>query len=166
MLEPGSDSSQVRGYRVWQIPASQHPGPAPPQPQQYLLLSFGPPGSSLSGSQNILWPAKGLGEETIDSLPSPHGGSGTVGRSRRQNTTGVPEAPEQRVRVSRPQPSPRFLLSLLLLPPLIAASRAHLSKLVELSQLPRSLWGSGHWERAGPTKTQKAAGRPRCMPVI
>lgn len=29
-----------------------------------------------------------------------------MGRSRRQNTFGVPEAPEQRVRVSQPQPSP------------------------------------------------------------
>lgn len=100
MPEPGSDSFQVRGYRVWQIPASPHPGPAPgPAPEVSAPILWTPWFITLRVPEHHR-ACKELGEETTDSLPSPHGGSGTVGRSRRQNTTGVPEAPERRVRVS------------------------------------------------------------------
>lgn len=129
---------------------SHPPGPALAPAPEVSAPIFGPPGSSLSGSQNITGVCKEWEGRTTDSLPSPQGGSGAVGRSRRQNTFGVPEAPEQRVRVSQPQPSPSprgSCLFLLLPPPLVAASRALLSREPVLSQLPRNLWRSGLWRR-------------------
>lgn len=120
---------------------SQHPSiQAQPQPQKYPLLFFGPPGSSLSGSQNIIGPARSWGRRLLTHCPAP------TEAQEQWEEAGARKQPESlrlqnRVRVSQPQPSPRFWLPLLLLPPLVAASRAHLSKLVELSQLPRSLWG-------------------------
>lgn len=103
MPEPGSDSFRVRGLGSGR---SHPPGAALAPAPEVLAPIFGPPGSSLSGSQNITGVCKEWEGQTTDSLPSPQGGSGAVGRSRRQNTFRVPEAPEQRVRVSQPQPSP------------------------------------------------------------
>lgn len=77
-----------------------------------------------------------------------------MGRSRRQNTFRVPEASEQRARVSQPQPRGPGLSCFPLL--WLQPAEAHLSTIAVLSQLPRSLLGSGLWEKASPTKTQKA----------
>lgn len=75
---------------------SQHPGPAPEVSTPILwtpwFITLRVPEHHRACRE---WE-----EETTDSPPSPHGESGTVGRSRRQNTTRVPEAPEHRVRVS------------------------------------------------------------------
>lgn len=98
MPEPGSDSSQVGGYRVWQIPASS-PGPRSisSYPLYPWLVTLRVPElhRSLQG---------GVEEESTDSLPSPQGGSGAVGRSRHQNAKSL--RLQSRGRVSQPQPSP------------------------------------------------------------
>lgn len=89
-----------------------------------------------------------------------------MGRSRRQNTFRVPEAPEQRVRVSQPQPSPSpspapapgVLPFSPAFPSFGCSQQSPLKQgacAVSVAQKPLGVRASE--KEASPTKTQKAA---------
>lgn len=85
-----------------------------------------------------------------------------MGRSRRQNTFGVPEAPEQRVRVSQPSPSPAPAPGVLPFSPASpsfgCSQQSPLKQgacAVSVTQKPLGVRALE--KEASPTKTQKAA---------